>query len=321
MTRPRRAWLAWAGVGLALLLGGIYVSYLRDMHDIRARLTSQSQVISTQHGAIEFASWGSGPAVLVLHGAGGGYDQGRVLAQAVGGAGFRWVSPSRFGYLRTPLPADVSTAAQADALADLLDALKIERVAVLAMSGGVPPALQFAARHPTRTSALVLLSSAPYAPLAAPEAERSVPTWVYEMLFASDFPFWALDKAARRGLERIFDVSPTLQASMPQADRVFVSNMLDVFLPVTKRLAGVRNEGAAVDPQAVIRLQDITAATLVIHAQDDGINPFSIGQYTASHIRGANFLPLTTGGHLLLGDLSALSARIETFLNTHIRVE
>jgi pimeloyl-ACP methyl ester carboxylesterase len=68
------------------------------------------QIVMTRHGSVEYTNWGEGAAVLVIHGAGGGYDQGVAIARAFGGEGFRWISPSRFGYLRTSLPADDSTA-------------------------------------------------------------------------------------------------------------------------------------------------------------------------------------------------------------------
>jgi hypothetical protein len=44
------------------------------------RIQSESQVIQTHSGAIEFAAIGKGPVVLVLHGLKGGYDQGIVTA-------------------------------------------------------------------------------------------------------------------------------------------------------------------------------------------------------------------------------------------------
>lgn len=148
----------------ALAIEGValYLTYSRDLQAINARLVAGSQVVETSHGPVEYATLGDDPPVLVIHGSGGGYDQGLLLAKAFGGEGFRWISPSRFGYLRSPLPADASTAAQADAFAELLDALGTQRVAILAMSGGVPPALQFTERYPDRTSALILLSAAPY---------------------------------------------------------------------------------------------------------------------------------------------------------------
>jgi hypothetical protein len=121
--RQRRSWL-WLGLAAVVLaLAGTHAAYQADMHTIQQRLNAGSRMAATSHGPMEYADLGSGPAVLVLHGAGGGHDQGASMAQAYGGEGFRWIVPSRFGYLRTPLPADASTAAQADALLELLDGL------------------------------------------------------------------------------------------------------------------------------------------------------------------------------------------------------
>jgi pimeloyl-ACP methyl ester carboxylesterase len=70
-------------------------------------------------------SFGEGPAVLALHGAMGGYDQGLILARTIGPPGYRFVSVSRPGYLGTPLCAGRTPEEQADLLAHLLDALGI----------------------------------------------------------------------------------------------------------------------------------------------------------------------------------------------------
>jgi len=136
-------WAALIATGIAAVGAAVtYRVYASELQVIRDRLTAGSQVVQTQYGPIEYRMWGEGPPVLVVHGAGGGYDLGVLQAMTFGGEGFRWISPSRFGYLRTPMPADASTVAQADAYAELLDALGIEQVAILAMSGGVPSSLE-----------------------------------------------------------------------------------------------------------------------------------------------------------------------------------
>jgi pimeloyl-ACP methyl ester carboxylesterase len=223
----------------------------------------------------------------------------------------------RFGYLRTAITADASTAAQADAFADLLDALGLDRVAIIAMSGGVSPSLQFAQRYPKRTTALVLLSSAPYTPLTAGEQKLPVPIWLYQALFSSDFPYWVLQKAARSTLEPIFDVTPALRARLTPEEQAFIDDIVDAFQPVTARTGGLRNEGAAIDPDAHYSVEEIRAPTLVVHARDDHINPFTFGVYTARHVRGAQFMPLMTGGHLLLGHHAEVRARVNAFLRQH----
>jgi 2-hydroxy-6-oxonona-2,4-dienedioate hydrolase len=307
----------WLVVVLAIGATATYLAYARDLRATRDRLAAGSQVVTIRHGPIEYTSWGEGPAVLVVHGAGGGYDQGVSIARAFGGDGFRWISPSRFGYLRTPLPSDASTAAQADAFADLLDALNVKRVAILAFSGGVPPALQFAQRYPQRTSALVLASGAPYTPLTAAEQKLPMPIWVYQALFSSDYPYWVLQHVARSSLEPMFDITPALRAAAPPEEQPFIAGMVDAFQPVTARTDGVRNEGAAVDPRARYRVEAITAPTLVVHSRDDHLNPFMFGEYTAQHIRGAQFLPLASGGHLLLGHHAEVRARVNAFLRQY----
>jgi pimeloyl-ACP methyl ester carboxylesterase len=313
------AWVALSVVGIvAIGAGATYWAYSHDMQVMRDRLSAGSQIVQTRYGPLEYRVEGDGPPVLVVHGAGGGYDQGILIAHAYGGAGFRWIVPSRFGYLRSPLPADDSTTAQADAFADLLDSLGIERVGILAMSGGVPPSLQFAQRYPERTSALVLLSSAPYTPLTAGEQKLPVPIWVYQALFTSDFPFWLLQKVAPRSLDTMFDVSPALRAELTPEEEAMVSSMAGSFQPVTWRSDGLRNEGAAIDPQANYRVEEISAPTLVVHAEDDHINPFSIGKYTAARIRDAQLLPLATGGHLLLGHQAEVRAMASAFLREYL---
>ncbi|WP_417483616.1 alpha/beta fold hydrolase [Maricaulis salignorans] len=302
---------------ILLALVASYAAYARDMQTIRARLAATSILIPGPSGPVEYTTGGSGTAVLALHGAGGGFDQGALFATTFFGDDFHWIAPSRFGYLRFPLPDDASTAAQADAFAALLDGLGIERVAIIAISGGVPPALQFAARYPDRTSALVLLSSAPHTPYTTEQQGLPIPAWLYQALFSSNFPYWALSKTARPALEGIFDVTPELRSGMSEEERVFLAGMVDLFQPVTQRLDGVRNEGAAIDPAAQYDLGAITAPTLIIHSRDDGLNPFEIAQGLAREIAGAELVPLESGGHLMLGHHDGVRARVSGFLTTH----
>lgn len=302
-----------AGAAVALAVIAVTVAAGRDVRVLRERLQGEREVAQTTHGPVEYVAWGEGPAVLVIHGAGGGFDQGRLIAEELGGEGFRWIAPSRFGYLGSPLPEDASTAAQADAFAELLDQLGLERVTVMGFSGGVPPALQLAARHPDRVSALMLLSSAPFTPFGAPTEERPIPDWLYQALFGSDAVYWSLTKVARGTLEQAFDARPELVAAAPEAEQGFPARVVDAFLPASDRIAGVRNEGAAIDPQAVYALETIRAPTLVVHARDDRINPFGVGETIAARVPGAELVVFERGGHLLLGHHAALRSRISDF--------
>ena len=139
--------MVWAAVALLLVILAAltYAAYRRDDAAERARISSGSQLATTACGPVEYAEAGSGPPVLVIHGAGGGFDQGMELAQPLVERGFRVVAVSRFGYLRTPLPADASPEAQADAHNCLLEALGVKKAAVIGGSAGAPSGVNVAA--------------------------------------------------------------------------------------------------------------------------------------------------------------------------------
>lgn len=302
-------------LGLALVATAVWLVHRHDLNAVQTRLAAAASVAATPLGPVAFQAGGTGPPVLAIHGAGGGHDQGRLLAEAFLPAGHRWIAPSRFGYPGSPLPADPSTAAQADAFAAMLDALAIGRVTLLAMSGGGPPALQFALRHPDRTEALILLSLAPYAPLTADEQDPPVPIWLYRGLFASDVPLWAVVRAAPRSLAPIFDARTDLTPQMTPEEAAFLDAMIAAFLPVTRRSAGLANEGAAIDPTAAIDPAAIEVPVLIVHARDDRLTPVSTALYTAGRIPGAETLLPDSGGHLLLGHHAAVRQRIAGFLD------
>lgn len=312
----RLRWLLLIATCGALVVTGW--AYLRDMRAIEAQLAASARMIQTSFGPVAYATGGQGAPVLVIHGAVGGHDQGALMARAFLPEDTRWIAPSRFGYPGSGLPADPSTAAQADAFAQMLDALGLDRVTVAAMSGGAPPALQFALRHPERTQALVLLSLAPYAPLTAEEQELPIPFWLYDALFATDLPLWALTRLAPRALAAVFDARPELTAQMTATEAAFLDAMIAAFLPVTQRRAGLANEGAAIDPADPIDPSQVRAPALVVHAADDRLTPVATAQFTARGIPGTEVLIFDTGGHLLLGHHDAVRQRIAAFLATHV---
>jgi 2-hydroxy-6-oxonona-2,4-dienedioate hydrolase len=162
----RHALLLLTSLGVLGMAGFTYASYQHDIRASRERVATGSRLAQTPCGPIEYAVAGEGPPVMLVHGAGGGFDQGLEFGAPLVRNGLQIIAMSRFGYLRTPLPHDASPAAQADAHACLLDALGVSRAAVIGASAGAPSAMQFALRHPARCNALVLLVPAAYVPRA-----------------------------------------------------------------------------------------------------------------------------------------------------------
>ena len=205
------------GLGvLALAAASAAVSYRlyrRDLAAARARLAEASELVTTPCGPIEYAAVGTGPPILVVHGAGGGFDQGLAFGRILASRGFRVVAMSRFGYRRTPLPADASAAAQA----------------------GAPSSLQFALRHPDRASALVLVVPAAYVPRAGDAPSLKTPAWtqlVFDTALRSDFLFWAAMRLARPTLTKAILATPleVVEKAAPE-ERERVRVMLEQILP------------------------------------------------------------------------------------------
>lgn len=71
-------------VALAVLvIGGIAVFLLfsRDIAVAKDRATGRSRVIDTSFGPLEYAQRGDGPPFLMIHGTGGGFDQGLTFTE------------------------------------------------------------------------------------------------------------------------------------------------------------------------------------------------------------------------------------------------
>src|SRR5688500_16302953 len=153
-----------AGISAAVAAGAVARSCSTALSKAEARVSVGSSIVSSRFGALEYAENGSGPPLLMVHGTGGGFDQGLDFSRGLAEAGHRIIAPSRFGYLRSDYPADPSSENQADAFVDLLDHLGIEKLPVLGGSAGALSAIEFALRHPDRCSALIALVPASYAP-------------------------------------------------------------------------------------------------------------------------------------------------------------
>jgi pimeloyl-ACP methyl ester carboxylesterase len=299
---------------IAIMAGVIYAQYRLDLGDARARVAVGSAIAQTACGPIEYAAVGQGRPVLLVHGAGGGYDQLPEIARELADAGFRVVAPSRFGYLRTPLPADGSPAAQADAHACLLDALGIGPAAVIGVSAGAPSSMQFALRHAQRTSALVLVVPLAYAPRPALRLSPVV-GFMLERAVTSDLLYWAamtIDPDLVIGT--VLGTPPAVLANAEVDERVRVRAMMRRILPVSLRKQGLLNEAAIAKSLGRYDLERISAPTLLISVEDDRYGTYAAARYTAEHVPGARFVGYRTGGHMLVGHQTEIMAQVTAFL-------
>ena len=67
-------------------------SYHADIQEARHRVSHGSLIAQTTCGLLEYAVAGNGPPVLVVHGAGGGFDQGLEFGAPLIQKGFRIIA-------------------------------------------------------------------------------------------------------------------------------------------------------------------------------------------------------------------------------------
>ncbi|MGE0741020.1 MAG: alpha/beta fold hydrolase [Hyphomonadaceae bacterium] len=259
--------------GAALAAGGALATYSGFAHDIaRAarNLEGRSSLVSSRFGAIEYGIVGDGPPVLMVHGTGGGFDQGLAAAPRLVSAGHRVIAPSRFGYLRSDIPADASSDAQADAFIDLLDALGVDRAPIIGVSAGALSALAFAIRHPARCSGVVAAVPATYVPGRTPQPPSPLASAIYAYALKSDFLFWLTLKTAEPAMVASIlatDIDVFRTAAPPEQQRA--RQLLWDILPVSRRARGLRNDALLAGDPAPMPMERITAPTLAIALEDD----------------------------------------------------
>src|SRR6186997_1107771 len=95
-------WLGLTAGGFAIVGGVVWSRFAAELRMHRGRVSRGSQVVPSRFGQIEFATLGHGAPVLIVHGAGGGFDQGLSAAGRLTDAGYRIIAPSRFGTFGHP---------------------------------------------------------------------------------------------------------------------------------------------------------------------------------------------------------------------------
>ena len=83
--KPWRWIRAGTAPALAVLVMWITIAYRDTLNAAQSRISTGSSIAQTQCGPIEYASRGQGPPILVVHGAGGGFDQGLMLGEPLPG--------------------------------------------------------------------------------------------------------------------------------------------------------------------------------------------------------------------------------------------
>jgi 3-oxoadipate enol-lactonase len=224
---------------------------------------------------------GDGPAILFLHFGLGDWRVFEPQLRALAGS-FRCVAYDRRGHGRTESPEEPY--ADVDDAVGLLDALGIERAALVGLSGGGSIALSIAASHPDRVWALVHI--------AAPVA--GIP--------------WGL--------------SPEHEAAYEAADTPEAEEAVDyaVWAPLgvedhfRELRSQVREGGADRAPRPPVALEEVEAPTLVITARLDPPDLQASGREAARRIPTAQLVEVDSDHYLTLREPERVTKLIRDFL-------
>ena len=273
-------------------------------------------IARTRQGPIEYRDVGTGPAVLVLN---GGHTH---CASPFGherffrDSGYRLIVPSRPGYGGTPAATGRSAEAAADAMARLLDALGLDQVVVVAISGAGPTALQLAGRHPARVRALILQNAVTGARFPTPAIRLgsyvAFNRWV-------EAGIWAAFRAfARVAPQRAFLLVMGSLTSLSPAQVVAMmspAQRRDALALLTASRSGA---GFLLDLHHHCGdLTHIIAPTLVIASRYDGAVDGAHATYAADHIPDATLYVAPAESHLLW--FSAANAGIEARMRAFLQ--
>ena len=190
---------------------------------------------------------------------------------------------------------DLSLDARVADLEAVIDAAGLERVALIGISQGGPVAVAYAARYPERVSHLVL-----YGTYARGRLEREPSPSAREqaqlMVSLIRMGWGQGEPAFRRMFTTLFvpDASPEQMGWFDELQRVTTDPETAVRIRHARNHDDVTREAA-----------QVASPTLVLHARDDALVPFSEGRLLATMIPGARFVPLESRNHILLADEQA----------------
>lgn len=288
---------------------------------VQARLDAvRPEVCHLPAGPLEYVDTGKGDAVLCLHGAMGGYDQALLLAMAglSDWAGRRIVAPSRPGYLGTPLETAKTPEAQADLFAVLLDRLGIAAADVIAVSGGGPSAIHFAARHPQKCRSLILVSACSGTLTIPPEYQDRFEGMVKMTRLAP--VRWIMAAMGRFAPERAIRQS-ILDADLrrrtladPEAGPLIRALQRSTMTRLNHRMPGLLNDTASCAAIDTLPIGAVRAPVLVIHGKADRVVPFAHAERIGQVLAEAHLLAIPEGEHVALfthlGDVRAATAKL-----------
>lgn len=292
---------------LILIIG--FISFRVWKSQQIAQVLTDSQIVNTSMGPIEYKSIGSGPIIILSHMGGSGSDNIELFKE-VADAGYRIICPSRPGYLDTPLSENANFKYQADLFAELLNQLNInEKVFIMGISAGGPAAIEFASKYSNRCKGLILHSAITknFAPLSEMKEYSQLINIMLSPICQDAFSWinhiganLAPTKMAQELFERssTYDHNKTKEMALKIAKNENDKKRLQLFIDFTSPLS-LRTDGLQNDIKYTehYKASKITVAALITHSRVDKVVDFSHAKTLKNKIRIAELYEYDGYGH------------------------
>lgn len=256
---------------------------------------------------LAYAEYGRqrGSPAFYFHGTPGGLLEGRLLDEAARLQDVRLIAVDRPGYGRSDFKKGRRLTDWPDDVADLADALEIDRFGVVGLSGGGPHAQACAAAMPDRVTTAVIVSAAGSPEAAIDGHGRLARIFIKAILAMTPIFAWIAAMWAA------FWAPHTRQWMMPRRIDRAVMKRRDVREGFVEEVrAALRPGGRAMAQDLVLfsrpwgfTPRDVGAVPVRLwHGDADKVVPVSIGQYFAREIPGCRATFVAGGGHMMIID-------------------
>lgn len=302
-------WVAWLLVGLLAVVVLVPVAFrvaaqLREVHTADDLAPTQGGFVATRSGRIFLQQSGpaDGPPIVLIHGTAAWSGLWRDTMERLAQRNLRVIAIDvpPFGFSDRPRPPEYSRAVQADRIADVLDALKIDRAILVGHSFGAGPTVETVLRHPQKVRGLVLvagalgISNGPAGEPAGPVAWILDQPWLRDTLVAAT--------ATNPLLTR------TLLATMLHRKEQATAEVAAILqVPMTLKhsshdLGGWLKSLLAADPTALSanrdRYGELKAPTVLIWGDHDTLTPLAQGRDIQGLIAGSRIVVMPGIGHI-----------------------
>ncbi|MFF0115172.1 alpha/beta fold hydrolase [Streptomyces prasinus] len=241
---------------------------------------------------------GRGEPVIFIHGTPSHSYEWRDVVPHIEAAGFRTVTYDLLGYGRSerPVDRDTSVAAQTDLLGHLLDALGVDRAAIVAHDIGGAIGQRFAVAHPERVRRLMLIDSVSYDSWPSPTWRRIIDEEL------DDLPGMSQDA---------FDALLTRQLGMTVADASHMTgDVLQEYLAPHRSVPGrvsffehqVRHYDSKYTEEIGDALRHLTMPVRILWGEEDRWQPLHYAERLRDDIPGAELVVVPGAGHFLMED-------------------